>query len=90
MRLDPNEKLKLDEQASIVLVSALTSPKTINEVPTKNYFDNKFNDPSIIKNNAHVDFDDKSLDNVRFNKANSMPAVREHLKPKNYVDQLIF
>ena len=42
----------------------------------------KFNDPHLIKNNDHADFDDKKLDNVRFVKVNSMPAVREHLTPK--------
>ena len=49
----------------------------------------KFNDPSIIKNTAHVDFNDKKLDNVRFVKINSMPAFGEHLTPKYYVDQAI-
>ena len=90
MRLDPNGKLKSDEQDSIVLIYALTSPKTVIEVPTKNYVDKKINDPSITKNNAHVDSEDKSLDNDRLIKVNSMPAIREHLTPKYYVDQLIF
>ena len=47
LRLDPDEKLT---QASIVLNSTLTSPKTIIELLTKNYVDKKYNDPSIIKN----------------------------------------
>ena len=51
--------------------------------------DNLFNDPSIIKNAAHVDFNDKNLDNVRFVKVNSMLAVREHLTLKCYVDYAI-
>ena len=59
-------------------------------MPTKKYVDNKFNDPSIVRNNAHVDFNDKNLDNVTFIKVNSIRAVREHLTPENYVDQLIF
>ena len=42
LRLDPDEKM---EQDSIILNSTLTSPKTILEIPTKNYVDNKFNDP---------------------------------------------
>ena len=49
----------------------------------------KFGDPSILKITAHVDFNDKNLDNVRFVKVNSMPANREHLTPKYYVDQAI-
>ena len=36
------------------------------QVTTKQYTDNKFNDPSIVKNTDHVDFNDKNLDNVRF------------------------
>ena len=39
LRLDPNEKLKLDEQDSIFLDSILTSPKTISELPAKSYVD---------------------------------------------------
>ena len=37
LRLDPAENLNLDEQDSLILNSTLTSPKTIIEVPTKNY-----------------------------------------------------
>ena len=48
--------------------------------------DNKFDYPSLKKNNAHVEFNDKNLDNVRFVKINSMPALREHLIPNIYVD----
>ena len=44
--LDPDEQLN---QNSIILNSILISPKTIIELPTKNYVDKKFNDPSIIK-----------------------------------------
>ena len=46
LRLNPDEKIKQD---SIILNSTLTSPKTIKEVPTKNFVDNKFKDPSIKK-----------------------------------------
>ena len=48
------------------------------------------NGPSILKNNAHVDFNDKNIDNVHFVKVNSLPAVREHLTPKFYVDEAIY
>ena len=85
LRIDPDEKLNLNKQDSILLNSTLTSPKTIIEVPTKNYVDKNFNDPSINRNNAHVDLNDENLDNGRFVKVNSMPAVREHLTPKYYV-----
>ena len=86
LRLDPDEKLKKD---SIILNSTLTSPKTILEIPTKKYVDNKFNDHSIIKNTDHVDFNDKILDNVHSIKINSFPSLDEHLTPKIYVDNAI-
>ena len=86
LRLDPDEKL---EQGSIILNSALTTPKTILELPTKNYVDNKFNDSSIIKNIDNVDFNDKDIDNVRWIKVNKWPRDGEHLTPKVYVDNAI-
>ena len=45
--------------------------------------------PSTIKSIAHAHFNDKNLDNVRFVKVNSMPALPEHLTAKNYVYQTI-
>ena len=57
-RLDPDEKLNLDEQNSIVLKSTLTLPKTIKELPTISYVDSESNDPQIIRNIIHVDFND--------------------------------
>ena len=86
LRLDPDEKL---EQDSIILNSTLTSPKTILEIPTKNYVDNKFNDSSIIKNTDHVDFNDKILDNVHSIKVNSYLTLDEQLTPKFYVDNFV-
>ena len=56
---------------------------------TKNYVDNKFNDPSIIKNTDHVDFNAKDLDKVGWTKVNKMPAIEEHLTPKLYVENFI-
>ena len=89
LRLYPDEKLKLDEQDSIVLDSFLTLPKTIIKLPTKSDVDKKINDLSMIKNTAHVDFNDENLDNVRFVKVKSIPAVREHLTLNFFVDQAI-
>ena len=86
LRLDPDEELKQD---TIILNSALTSPKTIIQLPTKNYIDNKFNGPSIIKDTDHVDFNDKYLDNIRWIKVNEIPTVEEHLTPKIYVDNAV-
>ena len=89
LRLRRDAISKLDEPGYILLDSTVTSPRTTLDIPTKIYVVNKFNDPSIIRNTAHVDFNDKNLDNVMFVKANSMLAVRERLAPKYYVDNAI-
>ena len=81
--------MKLDERGYIFLNSTPTSQKTILERPTKYYVDQIFDDLSSIKTTTQFDFKDKKLDNLRFVKVNSMPAVREHLTPKYYVDQAI-
>ena len=86
LRLDPDEKLIQD---SIVLNSTLTTPKTILEIPTKIYVDNKFNDSSIMKKTDHVDFNDKILDNVHSIKVNSYPTLDAQLTPKFYVDNFV-
>ena len=86
LRLDPDENLTQD---SIIPHSTLTSPKTILEIPTKNYVDNKFNDPSIIKNTDHVDFKDEILDSVHSIKVNSYPTLDEQLTPNFYVDHFV-
>ena len=65
LRLNLNSVSKLYERDyidHILLDSTVTSPKTLLEIPTKIYIDNKFNDPSVIRNKAHVDFNDKNLD----------------------------
>ena len=86
LRLDRDEKLKQD---SIILNSILTSPKTILEIPTKNYGDNNFNDPSIIKNTYHVDFNNKDYYIVQSIKVKSFPTLEQDLTPKIYVDNAI-
>ena len=86
LRLDPDEKLVQD---TIILNSTLSTPKTILEIPTKNYVDNKFNDPSIIKNTKHADFNNKFLDNVRMITINELPKWPNELTPKVYVDNAL-
>ena len=51
------------------------------------YLANEFNEFNIIKNTAHVDFNDKDLDNVHSFKVNSFPTLEDQLTPKIYVDQ---
>ena len=47
------------------------------------------NDSSIIRKNAHVEFNCKNLRKIRFVKVNSLPAVGERLKIELYVDDAI-
>ena len=39
LRLHPDQKLNQDDQDSLVLISTLTSPKIIKELPTKSNVD---------------------------------------------------
>ena len=86
LRLDTDEKLTQD---TIVLNSILTSPKTIIELPTKNCVDNKFNDPSMIKNTDHADFNNNYLDNVRMITVTELPEWPNELTSKFYVDRAL-
>ena len=83
---DVEEDIDLKNQNRI---KNLPDPISIREAASKIYVDSKFNDPSIIRNTTHVDFNDKNLHSVRFIKVNSMPAVGEHLSAKYYVDYAI-
>ena len=58
LKLHPDAISKLDERGYILLDSTVTSPRTTLEKPTNIYVDNKFKDPSIIRNTAHVEFND--------------------------------
>ena len=63
VRVHPEEKLKLDEQDSIILNSILTSPKTTIELPTKSYVDSLHEssrnrqDLSSVINDQHTEFE---------------------------------
>ena len=86
LRLDPDEKLVQD---TIVLNSTLPSPKTIIELPAKKYVENKFNDPSILKNTDHADFNNNYLDNVRMITVTELPEWPNELTSKFYVDRAL-
>ena len=70
--------------------NCLKDPISIREAASKCNADTLFNDPSILKNIEHSDFNDKNLNNVRFVKVNSKPAVGEHLTAKYYVDNSFY
>ena len=67
----------------------VNDPISIREAVSKNCVENLFNDPSFLKNTAHVEFNDENLDNVRFVKVISLPFVREDLTRKVYVDDAV-
>ena len=67
----------------------IACPIENTDAACKFYVDSGLNDPSITRRNAHVDLNDKNFYTVRFVRINSLPAVREHLIPKFYVDKAI-
>ena len=70
-------------------IKNLPDPISIREPATKNYIVNKFNDPSIIRNTAHIDLNDKNITNARFIQVNQLPQIDSHLTAKLYVDNAI-
>ena len=67
----------------------LPDPISIKEAASKNYVDNLFNDRSIIKNNAHIDLNDRNITNASFIQVNQLPQIHSHLTAKLYVDNAI-
>ena len=70
-------------------IKNLPDPISIREAASKNYVDNLFNDPSIVKNNANIDLNDRNFTNCRFLSVNQLPQIDSHLTPKLYVDSSI-
>ena len=70
-------------------IKNLLNPISIRETASKDFVDSKFNDPSIVKNTDHVDFNEENLDNVHSIKVNSFPSFEGQLTQKIYVDQAI-
>ena len=70
-------------------IKNIPDPISIREAASKNYVDNLFNDPSIIKNSAHIDLNDKNITNARFIQVNQLPQIDSHLTAKLYVDNSI-
>ena len=71
-------------------IKNLPDPISIGEPVSKNYPNNKFNDPSILKNNEHIDLNDRNITNARFIQVNQLPQIDSHLTAKLYVDNAIF
>ena len=102
MRLDPNEKLDMNNQDSILLNSTKTLPVTILELPTKAYIDSlheenersrrdlgiDFYDESsdLVKNNQDNDLNDNKLTNSDSIQVNRNPISDNELTNKKYID----
>ena len=91
-RLDPDEKLNLDEQDSLLLNSSLTSPKTIIELPTKSYVDSLHEngrnrrDLSSVFNDQDNEFDNNKLNNLDSITDNRNPKSDNELANNYYID----
>ena len=105
LRIDPNEKLKLDEQDSIFPNATLTSPKTIIEISTKTYIDSLHDENErnrrdvglafydeeldLVKNNQDNDFNDIRLINLDSVSVSTYPSLDNELSIKKHVDDSI-
>ena len=67
-------------------IKNLPDPNSNRETVSKNYDDNIFNDPSILK---HIDLNDRNVTNARFIQVNQLPQIDSHLTTKLYVDNAI-
>ena len=70
-------------------IKNLPDPISIREAASKNYVDNFFNDPTRVKNDAHIDLNDRNITNCRFLSVNQLPQIDSHLTTKLYVDNSI-
>ena len=70
-------------------IKNLPDPVSIREPASRLNVDNKFHDPCITNNSAHIEFNDKNLNKVRFIQVNSVPKVGERSAAKYYVDQAV-
>ena len=59
---------------------------SIREAASKNCFDSLLNDPSIIKNNAHIDLKNRIITNTRYIQVSHLPQKDSHFTAKLLVD----
>ena len=67
-------------------IANLKDPISITDACGNIYLDNFFNDPSILKNNAHIDLNDRNITNARFIQVNQLPQIDAQLTANFYVD----
>ena len=66
------EDIDLENQFRI---KNLPDPISIRDACSKNYVDTLFKDPSIVKNTAHIDLNDRNITNARFIQVNQLPQI---------------
>ena len=95
LRLDPDRKLELDEQDSIIPNSTLTSPKTIIEIATKSYADSLHEinrirrDLFLVFKDQDNEFDNNKLSSLDIVTVNTDPRSDNELSNKKIVDDSI-
>ena len=67
--------MQANSQADIDLknqykIKNLPDPTNVQEAGNKKYVDKKFNDPSIVKNTADIDLNDRNITKARFFQVN--------------------
>ena len=83
---DIEEDIDLKTQFKI---KNLPDPTEIFDACNKNYVDAKFNDSTIVKNDVHIDLNDRNITNARFIQVNQLPQIDSHLTAKLYVDNTV-
>ena len=95
LRLDPDEKLKLDDQDSINLNSTLTSLKTLIELPNKpdvdSLHESSKNRPDLLSvfNDQDIEVGNKKLTNLDIVVVNRKPTSDNEVTNEKYVDDSI-
>ena len=67
---DIQEDIDLKNQYKI---KNLPDPTNIQDACSKNYVDKLFSNPSIVRNDAHIDLNDRNITNARFIQVNQLP-----------------
>ena len=67
----------------------LPYPEDNSDAVCKSYVDSLFNDSSLLKNNKHIDLNDRNITNARFIQVSQLCQIDSHLTPKLYVDNAI-
>ena len=70
-------------------IKNIIDPTDIHDACSENSVDSLFNDPSIIKNTAHIDLNGRNITNARLIQVNQLPQIDSHLTAKLYVDNAI-